>query len=212
MPERLMGTDCKFVGNLSTLVQIQLGPIIHWSIMKWYNPFYVLHKCSIPRKIFTYSYIFTAITIYLHSNDLDLDQDVKSKEKSKAKRPFALKDWLSIDLEIMKRLWLLVIHAALAKEHIHIKSFWMKSYEYVYCTLYFSMLFLWDCSSIGESTALSRRKLRVRAPSVPMDPNPIKKYSNSSFLFSVKGGTNSIISFPTGIFFFHFFYCLFGFV
>ncbi|CAK7327806.1 unnamed protein product, partial [Dovyalis caffra] len=29
MPERLMGTDCKFVGNMPTLVQIQLGPIIH---------------------------------------------------------------------------------------------------------------------------------------------------------------------------------------
>jgi hypothetical protein len=26
MPERLMGTDCKFVGIMSTLVQIQLGP------------------------------------------------------------------------------------------------------------------------------------------------------------------------------------------
>lgn len=33
----------------------------------------------------------------------------------------------------------------------------------------------WDCSSIGQSTALSRRKLRVRAPSVPMDINTIKK-------------------------------------
>lgn len=34
-------------------------------------------------------------------------------------------------------------------------------------------LFPWDCSSIGQSTALSRRKLRVRAPSVPTDPmNP----------------------------------------
>ena len=31
-------------------------------------------------------------------------------------------------------------------------------------------LFPWDCSSIGQSTALSRRKLRVRAPSVPTDP------------------------------------------
>ena len=30
--------------------------------------------------------------------------------------------------------------------------------------------FPWDCSSIGQSTALSRRKLRVRAPSVPTDP------------------------------------------
>lgn len=29
MPERLMGTDCKFVGNMSTLVQIQLGPKMH---------------------------------------------------------------------------------------------------------------------------------------------------------------------------------------
>lgn len=40
------------------------------------------------------------------------------------------------------------------------------------------ILFPWDCSSIGQSTALSRRKLRVRAPSVPTDPNPIpiKKY------------------------------------
>lgn len=28
MPERLMGTDCKFVDNMSTLVQIQLGPKI----------------------------------------------------------------------------------------------------------------------------------------------------------------------------------------
>ena len=27
MPERLMVTDCKFVGNMSSLVQIQLGPI-----------------------------------------------------------------------------------------------------------------------------------------------------------------------------------------
>ena len=35
-------------------------------------------------------------------------------------------------------------------------------------------LFPRDCSSIGQSTALSRRKLRVRAPSVPMDPNPIR--------------------------------------
>lgn len=37
------------------------------------------------------------------------------------------------------------------------------------------ILFIRDCSSIGQSTALSRRKLRVRAPSVPTDPNTIKK-------------------------------------
>ena len=49
----------------------------------------------------------------------------------------------------------------------------MKSEEYVCC-----ISFPWDCSSIGQSTALSRRKLRVRAPSVPTNPinnNPIKK-------------------------------------
>lgn len=33
MPEWLMGTDCKFVGYMSTLVQIQLGPKIRRSIM-----------------------------------------------------------------------------------------------------------------------------------------------------------------------------------
>src|SRR5450432_638980 len=38
MPERLMGTDCKFVGNMSTLVQIQLGPKIRQSTMRLYNP------------------------------------------------------------------------------------------------------------------------------------------------------------------------------
>ena len=37
MPERLMGTDCKFVGNMSTLVQIQLGPKIRRSTTKWYQ-------------------------------------------------------------------------------------------------------------------------------------------------------------------------------
>lgn len=39
MPEWLMGTDCKFVGNMSTLVQIQLGPKICRSIMRWYTIF-----------------------------------------------------------------------------------------------------------------------------------------------------------------------------
>ena len=49
-------------------------------------------------------------------------------------------------------------------------------------------LFAWDCSSIGQSTTLSRQKLRVRAPSVPTDPNTIKKkYINSSRRFLWKG-------------------------
>lgn len=83
MPERLMGTDCKFVGNMSTLVQIQLGPIIRQSTMGLYKPQY---------------------------------EDKKEEN------------------------------------------------------LLLDPLFKWDCSSIGQSTALSRRKLRVRAPPVPTDP------------------------------------------
>ncbi|CAD5175775.1 unnamed protein product [Musa acuminata subsp. malaccensis] len=35
MPEQLMGTDCKFVGDMSMLVQIQLDPKIRQRI---YNP------------------------------------------------------------------------------------------------------------------------------------------------------------------------------
>ena len=62
----------------------------------------------------------------------------------------------------------------------------MKSEEYVCC-----ISFPWDCSSIGQSTALSRRKLRVRAPSVPTNPinnNPIKKKIHQFISsFSVKG-------------------------
>lgn len=47
-------------------------------------------------------------------------------------------------------------------------------------------LFLWDCSSIGQSTALSRRKLRVRAPSVPTDT------LNTSINLKGGGGQNCI--------------------
>ena len=60
------------------------------------------------------------------------------------------------------------------------------------------ILYTWfprDCSSIGQSTALSRRKLRVRAPSVPMDPNPIKKIHQFISSFPVKERTNNITSF-----------------
>ena len=44
--------------------------------------------------------------------------------------------------------------------------------------------FPWDCSSIGQSTAQSRRKLRVRAPSIPLDTNP-KKEKINQFIFCV---------------------------
>lgn len=66
-----------------------------------------------------------------------------------------------------------------------------------------------DCSSIGQSTALSRRKLRVRDPSVPMSSNPIKNYTNLSFYFLL-GGLNCRISVPEGSLFliFRFANCL----
>lgn len=73
----------------------------------------------------------------------------------------------------------------------------MKSEEYVCC-----ISFPWDCSSIGQSTALSRRKLRVRAPSVltnPINNNPIKKNTSIHLFIFCKRGTNSRISFPKGI-------------
>lgn len=68
------------------------------------------------------------------------------------------------------------------------------------------MVFTWDCSSIGQSTALSRRKLRVRAPSVPTDP--IKKYINSAlyFLWKIFGVKLSRISFPRAISLLFFFF------
>ena len=121
MPERLMGTDCKFVGNMSTLVQIQLGPTILQYTPRWYNP-PVLQKYPIRRN--------------------------KNKKESK----FLLDPFF---------------------------------------------LFPWDCSSIGQSTALSRRKLRVRAPSVPTDSIS----TSIIFPFSVNTGTGIKISFPRGLFF-----------
>ncbi len=85
MPERLMGTDCKFVGNMSTLVQIQLGPIIRRFAMKRYNPLVVLQKCSIPigKKKVNFSDISLLLFIYSifffptnFSTDLDSYQDL----------------------------------------------------------------------------------------------------------------------------------------
>ena len=109
MPERLMGTDCKFVGNMSTLVQIQLGPTIRQYTLRGYNP-PVLQKHPIRRN------------------------------KNKKESNFMLDPFF---------------------------------------------LFTWDCSSIGQSTALSRRKLRVRAPSVPTDSIS----TSIIFPFSVNRGT-----------------------
>nr|pir hypothetical protein 91 - garden pea chloroplast [Pisum sativum]CAA25831.1 hypothetical protein [Pisum sativum] len=75
--------------------------------------------------------------------------------------------------------------------------------------MYTIRLFPWDCSSIGQSTALSRRKLRVRVPSVPMDTNPIKKIKYQ-WISCMKGNKNkNKISFLTGIpFFLSFLVCL----
>ena len=57
MPEPLTGKGCKFVGDMSSLVKIELGPIIGWSNMKYYNgithptfqPIYV-SVCRIERR------------------------------------------------------------------------------------------------------------------------------------------------------------------
>ena len=78
MPERLMGTDCKFVGDMSTLVQIQLGPKIRRSI----PPF---HEYDITNDISNLSsrmirkrkrvYFFFSIHVFLIRSDLSNDLD-----------------------------------------------------------------------------------------------------------------------------------------
>ena len=105
MPEGLMGTDCKFVGNMPTLVQIQLGPRI---------PFFDIHTS-------------TSICFIFFSKKFRCCYNTKI---------------LKMGLNKILKILILMRHP----------------------------LFPWDCSSIGQSTALSRRKLRVRAPSVPTDP------------------------------------------
>ena len=83
-----------------------------------------------------------------------------------------------IDLTLMKGF--LIIHVAFTKVHIwadiNISSclcyktvVWYDLTEIRKIGILYT-LFPGDCSSIGESTALSRRKLRVRAPSVPTHP------------------------------------------
>ena len=114
-----MGTDCKFVGNMSTLVQIQLGPIIRQSAVRYYNP-------------------------------LSFRNTGYGRIK---KNP----------------------------NFCYIPSF------------------PWDCSSIGQSTALSRRKLRVRAPSVPTDL--INTLIQLSLFCERWDRGQGRISFPRGIFF-----------
>lgn len=139
MPERLMGADCKFVGNMSTLVQIQLGPIIpiRRSTMTWNDithPFVVLWKCpmrSYGRKrkvtsflmIYPYRYLF-AICIFSHKFSLANDPDsyqhpeVESERKRINKKKKLWKISFSIDLAITKRF--LVMCAALTKVRIHV--------------------------------------------------------------------------------------------
>lgn len=98
MPERLMGTDCKFVGNMSTLVQIQLGPKIRRSTWKWYH----ITHLVLPRNarspnteekfsslIYLYHYLFTLffqqirILIMIQIHIRIGKYKVKSKEKGK---------------------------------------------------------------------------------------------------------------------------------
>lgn len=74
MPERLMGTDCKFVGDMSTLVQIQLGPKISpsMSMTKSICP----TKTEMPNLIHINKEkksIFCSIHIFLTRSDLSND-------------------------------------------------------------------------------------------------------------------------------------------
>ena len=156
MPERLMGTDCKFVGkaNMSTLVQIRLGPIIHWSDMKWYNPL-VLSKCLIWKKkskfriylylLFIWFSLFFPTNSHL-SNDLDSyffiwKIDYQSiliwneiRKKWLVIRVVSAKVYIYVDMNIP--------HPASVirrrfRSKIKIERVWMKSKEYVCCTLSF---------------------------------------------------------------------------
>ena len=98
MPERLMGTDCKFVGNMSTLVQIQLGPKIRRSTRKWYHitHFGLSRNARSPNTeekfsslVYLYHYLFTLFfqqirilkMIQIHIRICKYK--VKSKEKGK---------------------------------------------------------------------------------------------------------------------------------
>lgn len=65
MPEWLMGTDCKFVGNMSTLVQIQLGPRIHRSIMRLDNINNIINnKFVMPKNSFYIRYFNIFISFF----------------------------------------------------------------------------------------------------------------------------------------------------
>ena len=109
------------------------------------------------------------------------------KSKDKKKTFFVIEKWISNRFGNSETKGLIVIRAALTKVYILVDinislAALLKNDDFNLnrnglneiiriCMLY--ILFPRDCSSIGQSTALSRRKLRVRAPSVPTDTNPI---------------------------------------
>lgn len=84
MPERLMGTDCKFVGKMSTLVQIQLGPRIHWFTIRWRylssrNRRYVVIVRNKSNFSLLYTYLDFLLDFFVMKNWVMLR---KSKEKT----------------------------------------------------------------------------------------------------------------------------------
>ena len=82
MPERLMGTDCKFVGNMSTLVQIQLGPKIGGFTMKWYNTlcFPEMADTKESKKsnflIYPHRYLFFLFVLFYLFGPINSDSDL----------------------------------------------------------------------------------------------------------------------------------------
>lgn len=107
MPERLMGTDCKFVGNMSTLVQIQLGPKIFldppWNdithlVFSKNHQWVRIHKIIIlsPMSFFQITYIFFSTNSDFAKHLLG-SVSIKSKERVQVKKEknslFCFLDW-----------------------------------------------------------------------------------------------------------------------
>lgn len=118
-----MGTDCKFVGNLSTLVQIQLGPKIRPALRYDRTNFILTPETCLIRirgnkeknPLFCYSFVYLFSQYSDLSNDLDSYSDFEIEQGGGGKeKRVSLKEGFSIDLTIE----LLVIRVIFTKVHI----------------------------------------------------------------------------------------------